>query len=76
MVRILLVLLAVSLVGLVQVPPLIRQQASGELLAVAVLLVLSLGMGLFIMVGSEGYTAAFVLTRLLEPIGSMLFGPR
>lgn len=76
MIRIVLVLSAVGVVGLVGLPPLLRPETSGEAWAVGVLLALSLATGLFIILAPETLNGVQLLTWLLEPAGTMLFGPR
>lgn len=76
MIRLVLVLVAVGLVGIVGLLPLLRQETAGEAWAVGVLLAMSLAVGLFIMFAPETLNGVQVLTYLIEPLGSALFGPR
>jgi len=76
LIRLVLVLVAVGLVGIVGLLPLLRQETAGEAWAVGVLLAMSLAVGLFIMFAPETLNGVQVLTYLIEPLGSALFGPR
>lgn len=74
MIRIALVLMAVLVVGLIEVPPLVKGPR-GPLVTVAVLLLLSLISGAMIVTMPEGPSVAKVVTRLVAPFGEALLGP-
>lgn len=76
MVRIMLVLGAVGLVSLIQLPPLLGPKTRRELWVVAALLLISLVQGLNIVLTPEELTFGYRLSTWLEPLGTMLFGPR
>lgn len=76
MVRFVLVVASVCLTGLVQIPLLLGPDTRRELVAVVLLLLVSLVMGLEIVAWPEGPTMGRYLGQWLEPVGTLLFGPR